>query len=148
MHSIPHNGRFRATQNQKSTPIFVTVKGKPVVIGHVKDGVFYKRIKSKHFLHTPRAICLDAQNITDAQHAGAVDIRITDSETGKTYETTIEYFKNHSFPVPRGYGYQLGLVLEQWSVNGCLSEVERQTAIRTTRQERIAAQLSMFEVMA
>lgn len=145
MNILPQGSRICATP--KSTPIFVTVNGKPVVVGKVLDGVFVKRIRGgKHLLHTPRAICLDSHNITDAKAAGATAIKITDIETGTTYETTIGHFQNYSFPVPRGYGYQLGLVLEQWSINGCLPEVERQAAIVSARKERIATQLSMFEV--
>lgn len=144
MNILPQGSRICATPN-----IFVTHNGKPVCIGKVLDGVFLKRIRgSKHLLHTPRAICLDSHNITDAKAAGATAIKITDIETGTTYETTIDHFKTHCFSVPRGYGHQLGLVLEQWSINGCQPEVERQAAIVTARRERVAAQLAMFEVSA
>jgi hypothetical protein len=126
---------FTTQPRKDATPIY---SGSHVV-GEVRGKVFYKTVcGSKHFLRQPKAICSDDSVLADAERAGAVEIRIRDTETGEVYSAPLEAFKKFGFPVRRGFGAQTGLTLERFNIT---------QGGRTIRQARIetqpAAQLSL-----
>ena len=86
------------------------------VIGQVRGGVFEKRIHgSRHLLRSPRAICLDAQSLADAERAGALEVHVTDAETGITYRASTAQIRRFGFDLDRGFGAQIALTLPLWS---------------------------------
>ena len=99
------------------TPIYVHGRSSP--IGYVAGGVFHKSIMgSKHLLRSPRAIAFDRSTLTDAERAGAVWVEVADSETRTVYRASIGDVWAHGFAVRRGYGDQVALALQRFSVNG------------------------------
>jgi hypothetical protein len=102
------------------------------VIGRVKGDTFLKSIKgSKHMLRKPPAIAISIDALDQAQAAGAVRVKVTDQESGTTYTATIEHLREDGFEFDRGYGPQIGLVLDGWS--------------RTLRGRQFTEQLNLFE---
>ena len=129
----------RSTGNQHRIP--VSVNGKPV--GYVAGDTFHKAIQgSKHMLRTPKAICFDRCTLRDAAAAGATCAEIFDRETGTTYTTTLATIDAVGFPVRRGFGDQVGISLDHWSINGAPPAAAQRAA--ATNQERKELQLSLF----
>ncbi len=132
-------GKINRTPSTR-TPIYV---GR-VIVGQVDGATFRKTITgSKHLLQRPRAICFDRSTLNDAQAAGATRAEILDRATGTIYVTTFETINIYAFPVHRGYGDQVGVTLDHWSVNGAQPVAERQAAIRAAKHE--SAQPALFE---
>jgi len=97
---------------QQRIPIYA---GNGRVVGEVKNGVFSKKVKaSKHFLKKPPAICFDISSLKEAEAAGATHIEIEDTETGKTYHAPLRLVWQKGFTLDRGYGRQIGLLLNLW----------------------------------
>ena len=116
------------------------------MIGYVRGDTFHKTISgSKHILRQPRAHCFDRCVLRDAATAGATRVEILDRETGSTYRATLATIDAHSFPVRRGYGDQVGVPLEQWSINGATPVAEQRAA--ATNQEIAKLQMSLFGEM-
>ncbi|MBN1440968.1 MAG: hypothetical protein JW929_16295 [Anaerolineales bacterium] len=87
------------------------------VIGSVNGGVFRKSIAfSRHALRRPPALAVDECALLQAREAGAVEIRIRDSESGKVYSCPIPLFKEHAFILDRGFGKQYALLLSWWTI--------------------------------
>jgi hypothetical protein len=104
-------------------------------VGHVEGAVFRKTVRgSVHMLRRPPAWALDLQSLADAEAAGATAVEIHDRETGLTYWATIASIRRYGFPLNRGHGAQVGLVLERWQVR--------------RRGEPVAEQLSLFREVA
>jgi len=101
------------SNSENSTPIY---SGSHVV-GEVRGQTFFKSVcGSKHFLRQPKAICSDDSVLTDAANAGAVEVKIRDTETGEVYSAPLEAFRKFGFPVHRGFGMQTGLTLDRFSI--------------------------------
>lgn len=143
---MPYTNGVGKYPHTPKTAIYVNHRGKQICVGQVNGHTFTKHIQgSKHMLRTPRAIALDAQNIVDAERAGATDVRIIDSETNRIYTATFATFKAKCFRVARGDGHQLGLTLDQWSINGQQPEAERRAeaeAIKAATADTV--QMSLF----
>ena len=134
MTSISHT----AHRAQSPTRISIYLHGR--VIGHVRDGVFEKRLaRSRHFLRRPPAIAFNRSTLRDARQAGAMRIRIYEREQGDVYEATLDEIEGYGFPVRRGFGDQVALHLSRWSVNG-----QPPRAARTNAETR-ALQPSLFD---
>jgi hypothetical protein len=85
------------------------------VVGTVKNNAFSKRVSaSRHFLHTPQAICLDVASLAQAELLGATAVEVTDKESGCVYRASTKQIHDHGFTLDRGYGEQIGLVLNRW----------------------------------
>jgi hypothetical protein len=99
--------------NNTNVKIFVSGR----VVGNVSNGIFSKRIKTAHMLHTPPAIALSAESLAQAIDAGAHSISITNIETGRVYTCDIAHFKHYAFDLQRrDYESQKALPLERWDV--------------------------------
>jgi hypothetical protein len=86
------------------------------VIGKVSGNTFYKHIRgSVHILRTPRAIALDVGSLEQAERAGAVNVQVTDTETGTAYRSSIEHIRRAGFDLDRGFGSQIALPIEGWA---------------------------------
>jgi hypothetical protein len=66
----------------------------------------------------PRAWCFDRQSLLDAKAAGAVSVELEDVDTGTIYAASMARIWERGFPVSRGHGPQIGLVLSLWTKNG------------------------------
>ncbi len=87
------------------------------VVGMVRGQTLFKSIQgSKHILRQPKAICSDVSVLEDAKQAGAVEVKIRDTESGLTYSAPLESFERFGFPVHRGFGTQTGLTLNRWTI--------------------------------
>jgi len=87
------------------------------VIGKVQGQVFYKRIRgSKHILRVPPAIAVDTEALRAAEHLGAREVLVEDTENGTLYRASIAMFWEHGFEFNRGFGDQVGLPLHRWKV--------------------------------
>ena len=97
-----------------STKTAIYAQGR--AIGTVRGDTFYKSIRgSAHILRTPRAIALDLGSLEQAEQAGAVNVQVTDTETGTVYRSTIEHIRRDGFELNRGFGAQIALPLDGWT---------------------------------
>lgn len=133
-----HSAGRNASANS-STPIYIGQR----VIGYVRGDTFRKTITgSKHLLQRPKAICFDRSSLRDATAAGATCAAIFDRETGTTYTATLATIDAHSFPVRRGFGDQVGVSLDHWSINGAMPVAK--ATVAQSNQERKELQLTLF----
>ena len=140
MSSLP---RTTATNKTHTRAIPIFLRGTDKVIGRVIGGTFAKVIQgSRHLLRTPAALGFDLSTLEDAERAGAVDVAVTDSDTGRVYRQTIETIRRYGFPVTRGHGRQWALSLDHYSVDGAQPDAERRAA--DTNQQRKELQLGLF----
>ena len=85
------------------------------VVGYVEDGIFFKSVQgSKHFLRKPPAICFDVSTLNTARSSWATQVRVYDKESGLVYVAPLENIERYGFKFNRGFGNQIGLVMEQW----------------------------------
>ena len=93
------------------------IKVNDKVVGKVKGGTFKKRLTaSKHFLKKPPSIAFDITSLLQAKYAGAEAIEIDELETGSIYFTTMNKVFNKGIRLNRGYGNQLALILDEWTI--------------------------------
>lgn len=122
----------------------ITLPGSRLVVGQVRGVIFYKTVQgSKHFLRKPRAIAFDVATLDAAERAGAIAVCVTDSETGDRYAARIETLRRYGFPVVRGFGRQVALLIEQFAING--QPPRRPAGMPTTNQERQDLQPGLFD---
>ncbi|MBX2997780.1 MAG: hypothetical protein KF893_04665 [Caldilineaceae bacterium] len=122
------------------TPIFVRGRTRP--IGYVRGQTFHKAITgSKHLLRSPAAIAFDRSTLVDAERAGAVAVCVRDTETATIYTAQIADIWRYAFPVRRGFGDQIAMSMNRWTVNGIAP-----STMYESNQARKAAQPSLFEV--
>jgi len=89
------------------------------VVGQVRGDVFAKTVRaSVHFLRKPPAIAFDLCSLQEAQDLGARLVCVRDSETGRQYLASVDAVWHFGFEFDRGFGRQLALPLERWSVFG------------------------------
>lgn len=95
------------------------------VVGKVDGKTFKKRVKaSTGFLHSPPAICLSIESLSQIESVGAKSIEVTDTESGLKYACTLSHFKQYAFDLQRGgYEAQKALPLSYWNVSGEASHV-------------------------
>lgn len=104
--------KSRTRPKEKHTQIRVGNR----IVGEVIGQEFVKHVRaSAHFLYRPPAIALDRGSLEEARLAGANIVRIIDQESGKVYRALISTIHAKGFPVDRGYGKQIALLLSYWS---------------------------------
>jgi len=112
----PHPARWGRTKTAltdvqiNSTPIYVRSK----VVGIVQGNTFLKSIRKNHFLQKPPAIAFDIDSLNQAKQAGAVNVQVTDRNTGTIYRATIQHILENGREFNRGHGDQIFLVLDGW----------------------------------
>lgn len=95
----------------QSKPIYAGSR----VVGQVIGNTFYKSVSSsKHFLRTPPAIAFDVATLAQAEEAGARKVCVTDKDTGNQYRASLEHIRLNGFTFNRGFGEQVGLVMDGW----------------------------------
>lgn len=107
--------------------------------------VFEKSANSSkgHMVLKPwRAWAFDLSVLREAASLGATWAQIHDRATGLTYRATFETIHKHGFSVNRGYGDQLALALDHWSIDGETPLAEQRAA--ETNEERAQLQMSLF----
>ena len=126
-------------------------------VGTVSGGIFHKSIKaSRHLLRQPPAICLSVESLQQAERAGACEIEVTDTETGRVYHSTTEHFRRYAWQIQRGnFEKQYAMSLERWSVtvtdapkyqsNATSTAYHAPTVTELHKPE--AVQISMFEAV-
>ena len=135
--------RTPTAYNPRARAIPIYLRGTQKVIGRVIGGTFEKVIQgSRHLLRTPAALGFDLSTLEDAERAGAVDVAVTDSDTGRVYRADIATIRRYGFPVLRGHGRQIALPLSAYSVDGDPPAVR--PGQPATNQERKEAQLALF----
>lgn len=140
---IPRSARNQQTRAKK-TPIYLP--GRDLPIGFVRDDTFFKTASSArgHFLTTPPAIAFDRCTLRDAQAAGAVRVQVTDRDTGRVYRAPLAEVFAHALPVRRGFGDQVALCLDRWSIDGAPPKA---ATTYQTNQAAKAAQPTLWEVV-
>lgn len=92
-------------------PVYVNSR----LVGVVANGELTQRRRaSVHMLHRPRAWAVDVGVLREARAAGAVRVRIIDTETGANYIADIATFDIHGLPIDRGHGKQTALPIHFW----------------------------------
>ncbi len=87
------------------------------VVGEVRGGVFCKTVRgSAHMLRKPPAWALDLGSLLQAEKLGAKSVELRDTDTGNRYRATIEQVRRYGFVFDRGWGRQIGLPLDRWTV--------------------------------
>ena len=95
----------------------LTIQGK--VVGMIFDQELVKVVHgSKHMLRSPKGWAIDAHALATARTAGAVGVRIEDTETGKVYRADLATIDTHGWQFDRGHGRQIALPLQYWQVVG------------------------------
>ena len=95
----------------------IPVRAGGQIVGRVVEGKFIKRVKaSRHQLREPRAWAVDCQSLADAESLGAEMVEIVDVETDVTYSASIARIRAKGFLLDRGFGQQICLPLQFWSV--------------------------------
>lgn len=87
------------------------------VIGNLVGDTLIKSVfGSRHMLRTPKSWAVDTVSVMQAKEAGAKNIEIRDRETGSIYRSSFENFLRYGIHLDRGFGKQIALPLEKWSV--------------------------------
>ena len=112
---------------QKSSPAPIPISAAGRHVGEVVRDVFQKSIVgSRHILRVPPSIALSVESLELAEGAGAREIQIRDSETGRLYTCTVEHFRRRAFPIQRGgFEPQLALLLEEFDISAPLELISR-----------------------
>jgi len=107
----PKPRREKQKSYPNSTPIFVGSQ----VVGYVQGNIFRKSIRgSVHMLRKPKAIAFDISTLKDAANAGATQVEVKDTETGKIYLARIDDILRDGKRFNRGYGWQVYYLLSRW----------------------------------
>lgn len=114
-----------SSTDSNQTPIPIHAGSRRV--GEVVGSVFQKSIVgSRHILRHPLSIALSVESLELAEGAGAREIQIRDSETGRVFACTVEHFRRRAFPIQRGgFEPQLALLLEDFEVSAPLELISR-----------------------
>ena len=85
------------------------------IIGYLDGDTFVKPLcGSKHQLKRPPAWAVDAEAFDEQINPYASTFRIEDTESGATYEVTVDFFDRHKGYLNRGFGPQYFLPLTRW----------------------------------
>ena len=111
----------------------ITKKWTPVrghnnkIIGQSNGHTFKKNIQgSKHILRKPLAIAIDASTYEEQIAPTHRSIEVFDSESQKTYISSIVNFNKHKGILDRGHGKQYFLTLNHWQVTDLNQSVSHQ----------------------
>lgn len=85
------------------------------VVGRVVGDAFIKTVKQNHQLRTPPAWALDVQSLADAECAGARRVVLRQTDAGIIWSASIALIRDKGFVFDRGFGRQVGLVLDYWT---------------------------------
>lgn len=89
------------------------------IAGALVDGWLRKIVQaSKHMLRSPRGWAIDAHALATARSAGALGLRIEDTESGRVYLADWDTLDAHGYTFDRGYGRQIALPLRYWQLEG------------------------------
>lgn len=94
--------------------IITSVDGK--VIGTLEGGVFTKRVRNLHQLHTPPAWAVDARAYRENLVGNCHTIVVDNIESGLRYTVSLKIFEQRKGFLSRGYGDQYFLPLKFWQV--------------------------------
>jgi len=97
--------------------MLLTVDGKPgglLVTGDTGTELVKRASARFHQLRVPRGWACDVGVLRQAEEGGAVRVRIHDTDSGREYVAALTAFREHGFPVRRGFGEQRGLELTFW----------------------------------
>lgn len=84
------------------------------VYGSIDNRTLHKRVyKSRHFLHKPPAIAIDAE-LYDAYRNHFDNIEVYEQETETVYFLSKTEFELYRFELDRGYGRQYAVPLRKW----------------------------------
>lgn len=110
-------GHSNHTPSSRAAQPVYAVSGQ--IIGHIEGDTFIKRVKaSKHMLRQPPAWALDDAVLRDLAGQGVARVVYIDTETHRTYCTTVDTFASKGRLFNRGYGDQVLLPLGWWAVDG------------------------------
>lgn len=100
-------------------------------VASVAGGVLRKTIHGqRHILRNPPAIAFDVAIVDAAQQAGATEVEVTDSDSGRQFWCTLSAFREHAFELNRGFGCQLALPLTRWVIRASdQADLPRQLAM-------------------
>lgn len=86
------------------------------VVGYVDVDAktYYRYIKDSQKLKTPPAWAMDNWSLEQIYAAGGFSIEFIDLDNNTIYQTDIDTFNRHGFPIDRGHGKQRGLELKWW----------------------------------
>lgn len=101
-------------RTKRSGEYLRSVTGK--VVGVVSGGVFRRHCKSRGFLRVPPGIAFLRDNLVEAQSLGASRVEVKDDESGVVYAAEIGDVLAHGFKVERGFGLQVALPLDKFTV--------------------------------
>lgn len=109
------NDRYGKETDGANTPI----KAQGKIIGYLENHTFLKRVHgSKHMLRKPPGWCISKQAFIAEVMPQADTIVVEDTETGVSYQCSMEVFAEHAFEIERGgFEPQLALGLNHWQVN-------------------------------
>jgi len=103
------------TRGVNARHIYHNINGRPVA--SLCGRILQKRLRgSLHQLRKPPAWAVDAAILEQASKDGALVVEVHDMETGKVYWAAISAFRRWGFEIDRGYGRQVALPLERWTV--------------------------------
>jgi len=103
--------------SRRANSITILAQGKPVGSVDPATGIFRKRCRaSVHMLRKPVGWALDIQSLDAAERAGATLVQIEDLESDRMYTATIKSIYDNGILLNRGFGEQLLLPLDKWTV--------------------------------
>jgi len=89
------------------------------IAGALVDGWLRKIVQgSRHMLRSPRAWAIDAGALATARAAGALGVRVEDTESGRVYLADWAALDAHGYTFDRGHGRQIALPLRYWQLEG------------------------------
>jgi len=93
------------------------------VVAYVDGDTLKKIIKgSKHILRNPPAICFDMDVMVRARELGAVNVVVRDRETDTDFHSTVDAIMERGFPINRGHGNQIAMLIDYWVVENMKQE--------------------------
>lgn len=116
---LPRNARGKQPRAPQDLAIYEADR----VVGSVRTGTpgkpFVKPVDStRHMLRSPKAWAVGAESLTSAEALGSQLVILHDRATGDIYSAPIATIRERGFPINRGFGPQIVLVLGEWSRNG------------------------------
>lgn len=119
-----------AQHRGKSIPLYVGGKA----VYRVRGRVLTKRVRADHLLTKPPAIAFDISILDQAEAMGATLAEVT-HEDGRVFRASLAMIQQHGFRRQHpGYGAQVGLPLEFWSVDGRPPEREPVAVLQERRR--------------
>lgn len=111
---MSHENQIHYSRNERRnhpTPVF-NVDGR--IVGHIENGVLFKRALLHHQLKRPPAWAWDVDILEQARAAGCQWTEIECTETDEIFRASLATFDRRGFNFNRGYGEQRALPLAYW----------------------------------